>query len=250
MIIPDLGLPAYTCPHCRAFAQQRWFTVGIRMREFSSGRLFEDETFYASEHDKMSSKEKGQISFSGVGPHTGVTHLKLSRCSACDLSAIWFYGQMIFPSSTDAPIPNPDLPEVCLKDYEEAAKVLSISARAASALLRLSLEKLCRYLLKKDKGNINSMIGEFTKNGIPTQITQAMDVLRVIGNEAVHAGTMDDVDNKDTALGLFRLINIIADVMITQPKHVSNMYDLLPQDKKEAIEGRNSKISTTADPAA
>jgi len=68
-----------------------------------------------------------------------------------------------------------------------------------------------------------------------------MDVLRITGNEAVHPGTMDNIDDENTALSLFGLINLIVDVLITQPKHVDQLYAGLPESKRQAIEQRNAK---------
>jgi len=44
--------------------------------------------------------------------------------------------------------------------------------------------------------------------------------VRVIGNEAVHPGKLDLKDDRDTATRLFKLVNIIAEQMISNPKHV------------------------------
>lgn len=41
-------------------------------------------------------------------------------------------------------------------------------------------------------------------------------------------------------LSLFELINIVADVMITQLKKIKELYDRLPQTKKGEIIKRNS----------
>ncbi len=62
----------------------------------------------------------------------------------------------------------------------------------------------------------------------------------MIGNEAVHPGTMDLKDDQDTALRLLDLINI-ADQMISHPKAIEKMYDLLPEEKKRGIDTRNEK---------
>jgi hypothetical protein len=74
---------------------------------------------------------------------------------------------------------------------------------------------------------------------LPAKIQKALDIVRVIGNDAVHPGQLDLKDNKATAGELFSLINLIAEVMITQPKNIDALYDNLPDDKRQAIEDRD-----------
>ena len=67
-----------------------------------------------------------------------------------------------------------------------------------------------------------------------------MDVVRVVGNNAVHPGSLDMKDDTKTAHKLFALVNLIAEVMISQPKHVEAMYDsLVPEGAKDAISKRD-----------
>ncbi len=75
-------------------------------------------------------------------------------------------------------------------------------------------------------------------------IQKSLDVVRVVGNEAVHPGTIDLRDNKDTASKLFNLVNLIAEQMISHPKHVNEMYEgVVPEAKKEQIKKRDAKKS-------
>ncbi|MEO7479360.1 MAG: hypothetical protein ABIT70_01970, partial [Sulfuriferula sp.] len=62
------------------------------------------------------------------------------------------------------------------------------------------------------------------------------------GNEAVHPGVIDLYDDRDTASQLLVLINSIADQMISHPKKVEELYEKLPESKREAIERRNNKV--------
>ncbi|MGL5466909.1 MAG: DUF4145 domain-containing protein, partial [Shewanella sp.] len=72
-------------------------------------------------------------------------------------------------------------------------------------------------------------------------VQKALDVVRVIGNEAVHPGEINLDDNREMALQLFNVINLIADQMITHPKQVEAMYSQLPESKLEGIEQRDKK---------
>lgn len=78
------------------------------------------------------------------------------------------------------------------------------------------------------------------KQGLPVQIQQALDVLRVIGNNQVHPGTMDIRDDPETAATLFGLVNMIVDVMITQPKHVQALFNKLPASAQQQIQKRDA----------
>ena len=71
-----------------------------------------------------------------------------------------------------------------------------------------------------------------------------MDIVRVVGNESVHPGTIDLRDQPETAVQLATLINMIADAMITQPKLVVELYDALPEAKKEEIKKRDGTAAT------
>lgn len=73
------------------------------------------------------------------------------------------------------------------------------------------------------------------------QVQQALDALRVIGNEAVHPGELDLRDDVDTASGLFELINVVVEDRITRPKRVAEMFAKLP-----AGSSRGSRSATRA----
>jgi hypothetical protein len=91
-----------------------------------------------------------------------------------------------------------------------------------------------------EKGeNPNTDIGNLVRKGLPVQIQQALDIVRVIGNNAVHPGQIDLKDDQRTAFILFQLINRIADDRLTQPKLTQALYDSLPQTARDAIEKRD-----------
>jgi hypothetical protein len=146
---------------------------------------------------------------------------------------------MVYPDSSQAPLPNPDLPDDIKTDYEEARKIINRSPRGAAALLRLCIQKLCAFLGESGT-NINSDIAALVKKGLNPKIQKSLDIVRVIGNEAVHPGTIDLRDNIEVAIQLCKIINIVADAMITQPKLIDSMYSALPEEKKEQIEKRDS----------
>jgi hypothetical protein len=143
-----------------------------------------------------------------------------------------------FPPQLHGEEPNEDLSPDILLDYQEARSILNLSPRGAAALLRLAIQKLCGHLGESGK-NINADIASLVRKGLTPVIQKSLDVVRVIGNEAVHPGTLDLKDDRDTASKLFRLVNLIAEQMISHPKHVEAMYEELPDSKRAEIEKRD-----------
>ena len=124
-------------------------------------------------------------------------------------------------------------------DFEEAAKIVDLSPRGAAALLRLAIQKLVAHLGEKGR-DINGDIANLVKKGLDLQIQRALDIVRVIGNEAVHPGQIDLRDDKLMAMQLFDLVNLVVDNMISRPKQIDEMYEKLPEEKRTAIEKRDA----------
>jgi hypothetical protein len=147
----------------------------------------------------------------------------------------------LFPDRSEASPANPDLPPDIRRDYGEAGSILHRSPRGAAALLRLCIQKLCRHLGQNGR-TIDDDIGSIVENGLDSRVQKALDIVRVIGNSPVHPGKMDISDNAQTATHLFGLVNLIADA-ISQPKHVDDLFDKLPESAKQAIAKRDAKAS-------
>lgn len=147
---------------------------------------------------------------------------------------------MIYPIHAVAEAPNADLPDDIRADFEEARLIANFSPRGAAALLRLAIQKLCAYLGQSGK-NINTDIAALVANGLPQKVQQALDIVRVIGNDAVHPGAIDLRDDAETVNKLFRLVNFIAHKTITEPREVEEIYSGLPADKLAGIEKRDKK---------
>lgn len=151
---------------------------------------------------------------------------------------MWVGGVMSYPEQVHAVSANKDTPPDIARDYDEARAIAQKSPRGAAALLRLAIQKLCVYLGEPGK-NINHDIASLVSKGLDPRIQKALDVLRVVGNEAVHPGTIDLNDDPDTAENLFKLFNLIVEKMISEPKLVDEVYSNLPPDKLAAIEKRD-----------
>jgi hypothetical protein len=206
---PDLQSCNFVCPHCHALTQQYWGVISV-----------------ISVHGRTRRK--------GVSPR-----MRTALCMSCDHESIFFDGRLVHPSFGQAPPPTDDLPEEIIDEYTEAASILSLSPRGAAALLRLAIQKLCP-VLGATKSDINAAIGELVAAGkVSASIQQALDSVRVIGNESVHPGQMDLKDDVQTAHALFGLINFIVEKAITEPKKVEAIYASLPANKLAGIAARD-----------
>ncbi len=174
-----------------------------------------------------------------------VPSLQLARCCNCDLISLWMDQAMIYPPVIDAPPPNADLDEAIQRDYMEAAMIVRHSPRGAAALLRLCIQKLCKQLGEKGQ-DINTDIGNLVKKGLPFPLQQALDIVRVIGNESIHPGQMDMADDGETARQLFALVNLVTERMISLPKQVDALYQSLPQGKRDGIAQRDNQAGRDA----
>ena len=100
------------------------------------------------------------------------------------------------------------------------------------------MQKLTAHLGLKGK-SLDDDIGTLVKNGLDSRIQKALDVVRVIGNQAVHPGQIDLRDDKATASELFTLVNPTVEATISTPKHIQEMFDALPNSTLKAIEKRD-----------
>ncbi|HYT44214.1 MAG TPA: DUF4145 domain-containing protein [Methylomirabilota bacterium] len=200
---------AFNCPYCDVYAHQIW---------------------------------SGVVRFTSEGLEIDFEDVSVSVCQRCKHRAIWVNKNLIYPESNTAPLPNPDMPQDIQDDYYEAASISAKSPRGATALLRLAIQKLCVHLGQTGK-DLNSDIANLVKDGLPVQIQKALDIVRVIGNNAVHPGVIDLKDDQETVNTLFNLINHIVQNRITQPKEIDALYETLPEEARTAIDKRDTPKS-------
>lgn len=216
---PSFNKPAFNCPFCNAYADFLWKAVQV-------------------------SVENG---FTGLDFRT-------ARCTHCRRWTLWTAhsrttrsliadttieeGDLIYPRKLTSPPPHKDLPESCKAEYEEARQVLQFSPRAAAALLRLNVQRLCKELGAKGD-NINADIGALVNKGLDSRVQKALDIVRITGNNAVHPGVMESTDDKSTVEKLFKLVNLIVEEMITNPNEIDELYGELPEGARQGIEKRD-----------
>ncbi len=256
---PSVSETAFNCPHCGTFTSQIWYVTCVQHLPEGRKPFFPSEDFrdavVSDEELDQSTKDRflerankidcGRVFFDTVKDiyqSPQAANLHVSQCYNCKEIAVWVHDRLLFPSELNGEEPNEDLPPDIVEDYQEARSILHLSPRGAAALLRLAIQKLCSYLGESGK-DINADIASLVRKGLSPIIQKSLDVVRVVGNEAVHPGALDLRDDRDTASKLFRLVNLIAERMISYPKHVDAMYEELPDSKKQQIEKRDGSLS-------
>ncbi|MGD2141893.1 MAG: DUF4145 domain-containing protein [Candidatus Bathyarchaeota archaeon] len=185
---------SYHCPHCGVYAHQSWYDV----------------TLEGSSDNNEDPSET----------------ISISACENCERFSFWVEGVLVYPHSVDAPLPLDGMPEDIRAYYMEARSIVDDSPMAAAALLRFALVNLISHLGEKDDVIINLI--ELKKRGLDAKIQTALQKVRVIGKDAVEPGMIDPKDDQETAGVLFKLLNIIVDTLIGQPKRVNEILERLP----------------------
>lgn len=208
---PTFHLTAFHCPLCNTYAHMKWSTL-----------IFEPDN---------------------CGIYT-------AKCCKCKMDSIWRSTidtpnkinstNMIYPDVKLNILPEADMPDHIKLDFEEAKSVYYQSPKSAAALLRLALQKLCKHLGEPGE-NINTDLKSLvTKGTIASNITKAADTVRIVGNNAVHPGVMNDEDIDFIAGKMFNLINFIVKKTITEPRELEDLYEMTPESARAAVQRRDN----------
>lgn len=198
----------FTCPHC-----------GINDLEYLGYSLSED--------------------FSSRYNCTVPAELELAVCKRCWAGSLWFDSELIYPLAEHSPEPHSDLPNDVRVIFEEARSIRDASPRAAAALLRLAVERLCHHL--GGTGKLNDCIGHLVNQGLSERAQKVFDIVRLVGNDAVHPGQIDIKDNAQIVDQLFILINSIAAEVIMLQRITHEAYAGLPESKRAEIRKRDKR---------
>jgi hypothetical protein len=215
-VTPALGAQSFTCPHCGAISHQTWYQLYAQRYEKESKpwvlditeiERIKDNTLAAENEDDH---RRAMIAFlerkasktifdssvrQGVVVYHQLVNLTVSHCFSCNDWSVWVADNLIYPEKPTAIEPNEEMPPEVRADFNEAAAIVDTSPRGAAALLRLVIQKLMKDLNLKGK-DLDADIGDLVKRGLDDRIKKALDVIRVIGNNAVHPGQMDLRDDK------------------------------------------------------
>ena len=220
IVQPSINEKAFTCPYCFAYTTQYWFVLHAQQVDDKNlpliatqevkDKILEMTSEKKSKFLKLFEKLSTGLIFLAEDKNSPYTqrawNLHLSQCYNCKKFAVWIGERLLFPAHKSGVLPNPDLPDNIIRDFEEAREIVNASPRGAAALLRLCIQKLCQHLGETGR-NIDDDIASFVSKGLNPRVQQSLDIVRVIGNEAVHPGVMDLKDDRDTALRLFELVN-------------------------------------------
>ena len=226
---PEFGKKSFSCPFCGVFAGQSWNKIGTGKKSFTINDLVLVE----------------------------LPNYVSSQCFHCKEIALWVNERLVYPlfpvvkqvaPPPEIPNPNSDLNKHIRKIYNEARKIANVSPNGACALLRLALEMLCESLGAKGdnledktlRGKIKFIVKE---KGLDPELEHAFHIVRIVGNEVIHAGQTDLKDNKEIAIKLFDIINIIAEDLITKKKNIKKLYAEVtkPKEKKVTKKSKSKK---------
>lgn len=240
---PGFYKKAFNCPHCNAYAAMAWDELKSSNRHLGCGSNANIHAATCACCNEISIWKgilwAAPVLLAPLSTQSGDNHFKGHTSDRVDSSI------QLFPIVSAAPIPHPDIPNECLSDYLEARDIFARSPRGAAALLRLVVQKLCRCLGEKGK-KIDHDIGSLVRQGLPKNLQEAFDTVRIVGNEAVHPSSMDIDSAPEVVMTLFRLVNHIVQKMISEPREqeeYSQLYASLPPDKLQWVHDRDKPKS-------
>lgn len=235
------GESSFVCPSCSVFAQQLWHQI-----------LFKSETAL-NQHGEVEVNQfyviqEGIEKFFFEGEYIREDNVvAFCRCQSCKQYSLWSDQKLVYPQKSLIPEPRKLMPDDVKKLYQEASDVFVHSPRASVALLRLALEVLLPHL-GATKGTINNMISQLvSERKAIGKIQEAMDTLRVIGNNAVHPGEIifedgDDEYQNQTAIALFKILNYIVVETLESDAMINNLYSQLPEKVLKGIDNRDKRV--------
>lgn len=215
---PEYKKMAFTCPSCSVYSKHDWVSESV---------------------NETSGHFTGRILY---GSKEVINELSICKCQNCGYISFWYKKELAWPLITNVEPALEEMPDDIKNLYNEARSIVQLSPKGSCAILRLALQKLCNRLVEHDENeDINNAIKELVVRGLPPTLQEAMDTVRIVGNEAVHPGEINLDDNKQLAYAMFRLINIIIEKMLVEPKEIKELYYLMPKSKLQGIENRDKK---------
>lgn len=231
---PRLNAPSFDCPHCRALAHQNWYVPAVRPLL---------NIIEAEQHELVISKSK--VSGGESDLLRKLLGLHISQCFSCNRLSVWVEGKLVYPSTQVTYLPHPDMPADVKKDFDEASAIVAFSPRAACALLRLSIQRLCIHLKQPGK-NLRDDIGNLAAAGLAEDVIRALDIVRIVGNHAVHPGEILVDEDASIAPALFKLVNLIVEQCIARKREIEELFSMLPAGAREDIVRRDERTKADA----
>lgn len=184
---------AVRCPRCGSEAPPRWFPFVVGYEHKGS---------------------RGGQALWGIGRE--VEDVVLGLCADCHLPTLWHAGSPVWPARTSAPPAAPGMPPAALAGFEEARRVFDSSPRSSAALLRLSLRELLEHAGLPDPAASDEARAS-ARWTLPAGVWQSLRDVRAAGDDAVPPGRLDPRDDRESALALFDLVNVLVVRLIVEP---------------------------------
>jgi hypothetical protein len=201
---PSFKAQGFSCPHCGAFAKQRWdvWSIGPSKR-----------------------------------PQKDFAHG--TTCDHCSEHTLWYDAHMVYPAGLVGPIPSDDMSDDVREVYEEARAIAATSPRAAAALLGVSIEMVVNELVP-GKGKLYDKIRMLVEQGLDRHIQKMLDSVRWYGNDGgAHPGEIDLKEQPEVVAKLLFCVNRIVEQMVTWPREIEKLYNTVPESKRKVIEERD-----------
>ncbi|MEO3939799.1 DUF4145 domain-containing protein [Paenarthrobacter nicotinovorans] len=229
---------SFNCPRCGALAAQEWFELFSKQMGVQGSQRLRDKPTVA-------------VSASGE-PNLINADWMAARCFACKDHSLWRKGELVYPDPSIAPVggehlPHEDMPEDATELFREAVAVLPFSRRAAAALCRASMECLVKFI-DPDCPKQTSLDVRLVRleERMSTSTAQLLNVLRHVGNTALHGARDEDasatiyLDETDGTIAetFFLVINTLVDELITRPRLSKELYGSLPPSVRAAYEAK------------
>ena len=144
-VSPDYMKDSFTCPHCGALSLMHYVCVN-----YANGNYY---------------------STTANNKRVGDSWILIATCHNCKKKIIWIDNIYAYPDVV-AEEANADMPDSVKQLYDEANLIYNKSPRAACALLRLAIDRLCNELGETDR-DINKNIGALVRKGLPQTVQQA-----------------------------------------------------------------------------
>ena len=247
-VSPAIDQLAFNCPHCDALARQFWFSVHadpLKSDEkpvVATAETVKTLTFGDIEEAERERKLTWAEQMASGRPflevhrefrNRDVQNVSISYCFNCNQMCLWVYDQLVWPKRAGDPEPKLHAPPNVRRECEKAAQTLEASPRGAAALLRLTIEKLCKELGVSGE-SVKDDIAFFVREDVDARVQKVLDAARIIESNAVPPGQIGFADDRATAETLSGLVNLICEKMIMEPRHLQAVYTKLREGARNA----------------
>jgi Domain of unknown function (DUF4145) len=164
--------------------------------------------------------------------NSGIYHCEYGESAY--LKHVWTSTRIYPQTRSRLELPE-EVPEPYRVDYREAQELLNISPKASAAMSRRLLQQILRERYQIRCPSLSGEIDAFIQlPGIPSELADAVDAIRHIGNFAAHpekdlaTGAIVEVEPGEAEWSLDTLESLL-DVAFVQPKRLQSRREVLNQ---------------------